>query len=219
MYKVQLFPSLVIDASCTKHDQGNAAKAAHAASKKTRAPFPELDDYSTTTSAQTFVIRKFKRTSNYPHQKSWHLTAHIYSKHGRKAMLFGLYIFQNFVYCRGQRELNLMANNQWMLLLVSYGFMAKINDVTYDGSRILSRSARAIIGPLMNHKHIQNEMVMNGMLFHCIFYPLVRIMSGQAVKAKQEEVIKIIDTARDNTGLYPHFLLTVNNNGKYGHFC
>ena len=72
----------------------------------------------------------------------------------------------------------------------------KITDVTHDGQRTSSPAGRAIIAPLINHRH----PCMNGMLFHCLFYPLIKIMSSQAVKAKQQQVFDIIDQTRKNSG-------------------
>ena len=200
LYKMDLFPSLEIDASCTKHDKGNACKAAQAAAQRTRAPYPELKHYRTTTAAETFIIRKFKRTSLYPHQKSYHLIAHVYSRFGRNGMLFLLYLFKNCVYCRGQRELNLMANHQWFLLLICYGFVDKLNEITYDKKRVLSKQARAVISPIISHKHIQMEMVINGMLFRMILYPLLTIMSGESVQSAQREIVQILDDTQKNVG-------------------
>ena len=198
MYKEELLPLLTSSASCTKHDKGNAAKAGEKGMKETRVVFEELDGYGTTTSALTFVIRKFKPTSSYPHQKSLHFLAHISQTHGQKAMIMAMWIWQQTVYCRGQRHLNLLGNHQWFLLMISYGFLAKLNDITYTKQRILSTKARTITTPLLRNTHIQMEMVVLGILFAAILMPLITFMAGESFENKQDDVLQIISDIEHN---------------------
>ena len=92
LYQIELLPKLRTSASCTKHGKGNAAKAAERGLKVTRTGQKELEQFGTTTSALTFLIRKFKPTSSYPHQKSFHLLAHIYQLYGEKGMLMMIWM-------------------------------------------------------------------------------------------------------------------------------
>ena len=207
LYKEELLPALTSSASCTKHDKGNAAKAGERGMKQTRVVFEELDGYGTTTSALTFVIRKFKPTSSYPHQKSLHFLAHISLVHGRKAMMMMMWIWQQTVYCRGQRHLNLLGNHQWFLLMISHGFLSKLNDITYTKKRILSTKARKVTTPLLQNKHIQMEMLVLGILFAAILMPLITIMAGQSIANKQDDVTQIVSDIvhnverEDNNGI------------------
>ena len=117
-----------------------------------------------------------------------HLLAHINLRHGTKAMLMMMWIWQQSVYCRGQRHLNLLANHQWLLLVISYGWWKKMNDVTYEKKRILSNTARKITSLVLHNKHIQMEMVIMSGLFLCILLPLVTEMSGESVHSKQADI-------------------------------
>ena len=94
LYKVDLMPELKISASCTKHDKGNGVKAGQLGLKESHEAWPELNEYGTTTSGLTFIIRKFKLSSSYPHQKAMHLIAHVFNEYGQKAMIMVLFIFR-----------------------------------------------------------------------------------------------------------------------------
>ena len=160
--------------------------------KETRVSHEELDGYGTTTSALTFLIRKFKPTSNYPHQKSLHFLAHIMQVHGQRAMFMMMWLWQQTVYCRGQRHLNLLGNHQWFLLMISHGFLSRLNEITYTKKRILSSKARKVTTPLLQNKHIQMEMVILALLFGTILMPLVTLMSGETIANEQDHVLQVI---------------------------
>ena len=150
----------------------------------------------------TFFIRKFKLSSNYIHQKSMQWLSWVYSKYGPerglKMMYFCIFQTQQMVYCRGKRELNLLANMDGFLSLLSHGLITDILDIKYDGIPILSKRAKKLSSPAINNKHIHYEMAIISLLFYCFLHPLIKLMANQSVNNTKYEVLKVLEDAEQS---------------------
>ena len=83
--------------------------------KMLRATFPELDKLSDVISRSSFITRNVKPTSLYVHQRSTTFPAHVKKIFNDRHLLFVQWLLDNLSYCRGQRQLNLIANADYTL--------------------------------------------------------------------------------------------------------
>lgn len=104
-----------------------------------RSTFPELSKLSDVIALSSFVARKFKPTSLYVHQKSTTFTVHIKKTYGDRHLSFVQWLLSNLSYCRGQRQLNLISNANFILHLRPYlsGLFALSLYTYFDGDTFI----------------------------------------------------------------------------------
>ena len=214
-----LFENLKKRLTCMRHDMNNALLKLNAYlrdQREFRAPhlveFVALKAgkrkikhiYCSVINLLSFLPRKFKKTSRYPHQRSDALLAmvrhdpHYSQSHGQSTNAEAL-VEQRLgalFYSRGQRKLNLARNAYPCIDLSEY--IARLADYKKSGKTVFSEVSTTIFKTFFECPWIRTEMIIIGFFYWRVFYPLCIWMGTRNAKTLGASFQSIMTKIKSN---------------------